>query len=127
MGAWGSRSFENDTASDWFYELEENGVELIEETLRFVLDETEEFDDSEESEAVAAAEIVATMAGRPDPETDEEMVALATSYGAPSPELIALAVTVVEKIADESELKALWEDDPEWLGRMGDLKMRLVG
>ena len=82
MGAWGSRSFENDTACDWFYELEESGVELIESTLLLVVEETDEFDDAEESEAVAAAEIVATMAGRPDPETDEEYVALAASYGA---------------------------------------------
>src|SRR5688572_6225403 len=126
MGAWGSRSFDNDTACDWFYELEESGVDLLESTLLLVVEGTEEYDDAEESEAVAAAEIVATMAGRGDPETDEEMVALATSFGAPSPELVALAVTAVEKIAGESYLKDLWEDDPEWLGRMGDLTVRLV-
>lgn len=129
MGAWGTRSFENDTAGDWFVGLREKGHGLIEQTLREVVDRTDDYSDPEmEAEAVAAAEIVATMAGRPDPETEEKVVALATSFGSPSPVLIELSQRAVEMIsAEESELRELWEDDPEWLGRMGDLKMRLEG
>ena len=45
MGAWGTGNFANDSALDWVADLDEqqDGLAYIEQTLRFVLEETEAY------------------------------------------------------------------------------------
>ncbi len=48
MGAWGYKNFENDTAADWFAELEESpDKELVIPYLTKILDEDDFIDDEE--------------------------------------------------------------------------------
>src|SRR5688572_21928544 len=61
MGAWGSEAFENDDGSDWVYDLEEtDSLDLIIESLTYILDNRGEYLDRLEcTRAVAAAETLA--------------------------------------------------------------------
>ena len=42
MGAWGAKAFENDSALDWFAELEANGVTALRSILSRVADTAED-------------------------------------------------------------------------------------
>ncbi len=84
MGTWGFGSFENDTALDWIGEFGDNpSVNELIAAMTGVLGEQvtpskmammEYLDDEDACPiAVAAAEVVAAMRGRPHPEFSEEL------------------------------------------------------
>ena len=69
MGAWGIGTFENDDAGDWVDRLEESeGLTLLTETLAPAADPSGYLEAPTCTEALAAAEVVAALAGRPAPE-----------------------------------------------------------
>lgn len=129
MGAWGAGSFENDTASDWAYDLTDaaDATPII-EAFAAVIECEEYLDADEASQAVAAAEVVAALCGRPSSALPDEVVAWVQAHtGALTPELPALAASALERITADSELKELWEEagPDEWYGAIADLKRRL--
>ena len=132
MGAWDATSFGNDTANDWAYDLEGcNDLSYIESTLQKVLDIGEDYLDSDEAvEAIAAAEILAWLRGRPVPVngyTEKIAVWVASHPIQPSAAIIQKALSVLDRIErPESELPELWEGDPDWLASMADLRKRLT-
>lgn len=67
MGRWDATSFGNDTANDWVYLLEESDVlSHIEATFQKILDAGDDFvEGSYAEEAIAAAEVLAWLRGRP--------------------------------------------------------------
>ena len=69
MGAWGVGGFANDTAGDWSWEFEhadlETGLKLITNALKFRLSDRIIHQESAETVAVAAAEMVAAINGHP--------------------------------------------------------------
>ncbi|MGC5324749.1 DUF4259 domain-containing protein [Brevibacillus sp. SYSU BS000544] len=134
MGAWGTGFFENDDALDWKGDLlESSTLGLIEETLS--ASAAEEYIEADlASQALAAAEIVAALNGRPGMEIRneagevEDLVEWLKAQREQAPHLRQLALTAVEKIKTESELQELWAetDDYElWIELLNDLQNRI--
>jgi hypothetical protein len=132
MGAWGVGTFENDDASDWAYQLEEaDGLELVQRTLAEAADPRGYLEAPTCSEALAAAEVVAALAGRPAPDLPEEVRRWVGEHPVRvDPELQGLSLRAVDQIAAESELKELWDESKEretWVDRVQEFRSRLTG
>lgn len=133
MGTWGHLPFENDAASDWVWELEgAEDLSVLSDPLE-VINETDADDYLEGAEeAVAAAEVVAALLGRPLdelPEEVEEFVAQ-NSKKKPSQALVKQAIKAITRITGAEELKDLWDDEGEytkWKEAVDDLLGRLKG
>jgi hypothetical protein len=129
MGAWGILPFENDNASDWIWNLEEaEDTSVLSDALEAVASQDEIVEECEE--AIAAAEVVAALLGRPLAELPDEVTDFVKRQGKkkPSAELIKQAVTVVRRIVEASDLKEAWEEAgsaEEWQQTMDDLLKRL--
>ncbi|MEJ2558994.1 MAG: DUF4259 domain-containing protein [Anaerolineae bacterium] len=134
MGAWGADTFDNDTACDWSYELNEvDDLSLVRETLARVLTVGEEYLDSDDAcEGLAACEVVARLKGNwgvrnPYTETIDKWV---ETHGiAPSGDLVQSAVAVIDRVLSApSELLELWEegDLTEWRNAVENLRSRVV-
>jgi hypothetical protein len=131
MGAWGVGAFENDDASDWVYELEEAGdLRLLRATLVAAADPEGYLESPTCATALAAAEVVAALAGRPSPDLPEEVRGWVTAHRKEGPgDLQALSVRALDQIAADSELKELWSESDEsatWVDRLQELRSRLV-
>jgi hypothetical protein len=131
MGAWGSGPFENDDASDWVWELEddENGSVVIAALSEIVDTEIDgEIEAPEASNAIAAAEIVAAARGHHRAELPSEAREwIRVNAGLVDSSWLALAAGAVERIAIDSELKELWDEaqSSEWSEYVADLLSRL--
>jgi hypothetical protein len=130
MGTWSASPFKNDGALDWVWSLE--GVEdtsVLSEALDAVA--ADDFDEGCE-EAVAAAEVVAALRGKPLPELPDEVVAYVKALAGkkPAQELVDQAAAVARRIATDSDLKLRWDESEsatEWQAAMTDLLKRLGG
>jgi hypothetical protein len=119
MGAWGAGSFENDDALDFLADFEDRPcVARIEAALDAAtsLDDDDYLESHECCVALAAAELV-VAAKRAPPEGQEFEPATAASLeqemnATELARLAAQALAAVYRIADDSELKELW-DDPD--------------
>jgi hypothetical protein len=132
MGAWGNGSFENDRALDWAREMLAGDQPLA--AVEFALDESTGVDYLEADEgsaAIAAAEVVAGLAGRSRGTMPEAITAWVTKQPEPTDELLALAIKAVRRVlADDSELRELWEEGDEgddWRGDVEELLECLEG
>ncbi len=134
MGAWGVGPFENNDAMDWVYELEETlGFNLIERSLDQVneLIAGDELEVGLAANAVAAAEVLAAMAGRGRgdlPESVKEWLTANTDQ--PPVHLLRAAAAAVARVGAESELATLWNDTDHgaaWRMQLDELRVRLVG
>lgn len=133
MGAWGTGVFENDEASDWVFTLdEEEGVETLRPTLMAAADLlglTEEIlEEPAGSEALAAAEVVAALLGKPSADLPEEVLewVKGKEFGS---ELASMAQSAVKVVLTNSELKELWQETDEftaWKNVLTNLKGRLT-
>ena len=79
--------------------------------------------------ALAAAEVVAALAGRPARELPEEVEEAIDGHEPPSPALVTLAVESVQAVRAGSRLRELWSEsgEDEWLEHVDDLLVRLTG
>lgn len=129
MGAWGTGPFENDTASDWVYELEDV------DDLTLALDALERvrgvsyIDADDATIAIAAAEVVAAAGGRPHADLPPEVAAWLRSAQVDVESWHAeRAAAAIERIrGDDSELAELWaeSDEADWRSSLDDLTTRL--
>jgi hypothetical protein len=130
MGAWGHRSFENDDALDWVIELESSGQAAIDRALTAVTDEAEDYMDACDcTRALAAAEVVAALRGRPATDLPDAAQAWASGSPAPDDQLVAKAMDATNRILADSELKDLWEESDgyrAWQANVEGLQSRLV-
>ncbi|MCW8139838.1 MAG: DUF4259 domain-containing protein [Planctomycetota bacterium] len=137
MGAWGERAFDNDTACDWAYDLEErDDLSLVEEALAAVeaVGGDAYLNADVACEALAACEVLARLAGRPgdqnaDTESVDDWVAAHADL-AVAPALVARATTVIDRVLGErSELTELWDegDGAPWRATVDDLRRRVTG
>jgi hypothetical protein len=130
MGTWGAGAFENDSVSDWVYELEEqNDTTILLDALTEAA-ETDEYLDVDEGDiAVACAEIVAALNGHPAQSLPDNVVEYINRVSPPGVEMTDLALRALERVkADNSELKELWDESDsreEWFKSLADLEARL--
>lgn len=133
MGAWGVTAFDNDTANDWAYELDEaEDLSMVEAAFDAVEEVGDEYLDQDLAcEALAACEILARLRGNPgysNAYTERVDTWVAANPGAPSSELVARALAVIARVLGEnSELRELWEegDASDWHAAMSDLRARV--
>jgi Lon protease-like protein len=130
MGAWGSGSFENDSALDWVAELVEmSDAALLVEALTAVAHAEGYIEADEASAAVAAAEVTAALLGRAAPALPAEAAAwVSTAPIAADAALITLALAALDRVGADSELQELWDAEdgaPEWHAALAELRARL--
>ncbi|MFB6832887.1 DUF4259 domain-containing protein [Streptomyces hydrogenans] len=133
MGTWDIGPFDNDTAADFSYRVDEAAegkkAEVLRAAFREVTGTGEEYLDADFSmEAIASAALVAAQCPGGEPVT--------TSYGPKKPlgvlpeELRAEAVAALDRVlAEPSELLELWEesDGEEWKAGVRKLRGTLAG
>ena len=92
MGAWDATSFGNDAANDWAHDLEESDdLSVIEEALQAILDLGDgDLGTGDSERAIAAAEVVAWLLGRPSELTAFTAVGSAGSRHIPSSHCLPL-------------------------------------
>jgi hypothetical protein len=132
VGAWGTGSFENDSASDWFYLVEE-AVEpggVIASALDDALAEADYLELDSACAAIAAAELLASCAGVAADDLPDHIRRWVSEHPhQPHAAEIEQAVRAVERVRAESELRELWDEemgaDNGWLRTIDDLVARL--
>jgi len=131
--AWGTASFENDPASDWFLLVEE-AVEpgaVIASALDTAVGDADYLGLDAACEAIAAAELSASCAGHaPDRLPDHVRRWVDGHPHLPHDPEIDQAILAVQRVRAESELRELWNEDVDgregrWLGEIDDLIARL--
>ncbi len=130
MGAWGHGTFQNDDALDLLDDLVDGGDDRM---LRDALDTALSsaagtIEATDASSALAAAEIVAALRGRPAADLPDEAVDWARGRPAPSDDLVARARQAVAAVLADSELRDLWletDELPMWQGSVEELRERL--
>jgi len=112
MGAWGTGSFENDTALDWAAEI--SSAEDIANFYQALppYDGVTQLDADISSCIVAAAETVATMMGRISPDVPDDLRER-LSGTEPSDDLIGTARNTLSAMLSGSELVELWAEDAD--------------
>jgi hypothetical protein len=131
MGAWAADSFSNDDALDWLDAFTQAPtLEMLRDTLDSILAEDEELEAPDCSEAIIAAEIVASLNGRPSPKIPDDLkVWLATDHGLEAKSLTPLACKALARITAGSELQELWDQSDskaQWRAEMAELMARLA-
>ena len=132
MGAWGSGSFENDTAMDWAA-----GVSSIADvrqpferlqTLTGTADqvETDPIDAVLACELIAAAETVAMLMGRAVPGFPEELRERLRDAGEPDDRLYHQARGAIGRVLRNSELAELWAESAADAG-LNDWHVAITG
>lgn len=130
MSSWGFGSFENDDAADWAADLAEMGEDaLIDEALERVLEAERDYIEAPDAScALAAAEVVAALQGRPGSDLPEELKSWIEGKPTPEGEVVQKARKAVAAIKKESELRDLWEESDnleDWQPIVDDLERRL--
>lgn len=131
MGAWGINAFENDAAADWLYELEEcSDLSVISAALTAVTQIGNEYLEAPDCcNALAAAEIVAALQGRPLPDLpDNAKEWVDAHHKLDAAGLVPAALAAINRVRNNSELRELWGETDEvttWLMSLDDLVGRL--
>jgi hypothetical protein len=127
MGAWGAGNFENDDALDWLAVLQAEGLQAAGGAIQDVLTLADDYLEAPTCcAALAAAEVIAALRGRPASRLPDELVEwLGRVSGDPGEELTTNARNAVDAIRRSSELRELWEDDEEWKQEVDGLYARL--
>lgn len=130
MGAWNTKPFGNDTASDWLYKLEKATNEsVVLQALDEITTGSGLDDASACEEAVAAAVLVAAARSNPIGTVPPLGKAWVKQRGyVPSDAIVRRAAAAVEAIMQKSDLQELWEESrsyPAWQREMQQLLARL--
>jgi hypothetical protein len=135
MGAWGVNTFDNDTACDWKYGLEDvDDLSLVRETLRRVLAVGNEYLDSDDAcEGLAACEVIARLRGGwgvRDAYTESLDEWVVNHPIQPPTDLVNQALAVIDRVlTPPSELMELWDESgeiKEWYEAVDDLRSRVA-
>jgi hypothetical protein len=137
VGTWGEGAFDNDTAADWAWEFDgadrATGLTLIDDALtRAAATPVTGYLRGRDGDlAVAAAELVAYIAGQATAESPYNNSARqwADRVAAPAePHLIGLALRALARVTgNNSELASLWDEVPStWRASIAELTARLL-
>ncbi len=131
MGSWSNKPFGNDTALDWFSDLEQSNdsLYLISNTLNKVI-QRDNIDSTEEEEAIAAISIISSASHDPIKGCSADIKSWINVTGfSPTSELKILALKALERILSDSEIRILWEESGGvigWEKQMIKLKNELL-
>ena len=134
MGAWGHLAFDNDTANDWAYDLEEiEDLSLVEAAFAELEGVgTEYLDQDVACNALGACEVLARLQGHPgytNAYTEKVDQWVEAHKLNPSPAVLKRASAAIDRIlADNSELRELWgegDDGDAWRKSVEDLRVRM--
>ncbi len=130
MGAWGHEPFANDSALDWAGELSSaEDSSAILDALQVVVKNDDSIEVDERSAALAAAEVVAALKGKPHSGLPESVTSwIVQHHFQPHDALIVLALEAITRVEQSSELQELWEENNEyhlWRSTIADLRHRL--
>jgi len=130
-------NFDTEVASEFITEISMNGYGLIGIAIERLLDEDIRASLTECEEAIVASEMVAAAIGNPSiafPEDATEWLAMYLPKGSlENIEVCKLAVAAadaIDKIMADSELRDLWDENPdfdEWFQLQVDLQKRILG
>ena len=130
MGAWGSGSFENDTALDWAADVQ--SIDDVRDPFERLKALKSGYVDSDLAcEVVAAAETIAMMTGRKSADFPDDLAQRLAGAGEPDSELYHQARSGMFQVMRNSELAELWQEgveeggENEWLAAMTELVDRL--
>ncbi len=132
-GGWDTGSFDNDDALDWIYELSESDdLSVVESALQNAVDASGYLEAPTGSAAIAAAEVVAALSGKPRSELPPEVTDWVRTHefvvGSDLVETARSAISAVRN-SQSSELAQLWSESKEladaWEADLGDLLERL--
>ncbi|AJH15848.1 DUF4259 domain-containing protein [Myroides profundi] len=127
MGAWGYKNFENDTAMDWYSELNESpDKELLYPYLEQIIKEEEFIDDEESFISLAILEALGGKLGLIDskfslPQIDDMDIVYLQ-------EIVLKASKKLLFFKAHSELRELWEDSEDydsWFNYQVDILYKL--
>ncbi len=133
VGTWGIASFDNDTASDWFFAVEESpdpGA-VMAAAIDDAISISEQLETEPCCEAIAAAELCASCAGQtPARLPDHIELWVEVHPHRPAPDEVAQAVQAVRRIREDSALREEWDESADgphagWLTGVDDLLARL--
>jgi hypothetical protein len=129
MAGWGTGSFENEDAQNFLVALHSKEPADLRTILARVADNEDYLNAPVSSVAIAVAEIVAIAKGDPPRAVPRQITEwVGKVEGAPSAEMLELALRAVERVRTNSELKDLWleaEGLNEWSTALRDLRERL--
>ena len=134
MGTWSVDAFGNDDAADWAHELEDaEDLSPIHEAIEAVLAVGDEYLEGPQAAiALAAIEVLARLGGNPGEKsayTDTVDKWILSTELKPTVELLDKAqAAIVRILAEDSELKELWEESDEydsWSASIDDLRTRV--
>lgn len=136
MGTWGVGSFENDDAFDFLNEVFASPDYMV--TMQSVLDAVVVpglwrllfgLDAPSCCAALAAAEIVAALRGRPGADMPKQVAAFVKGKPKPGRDVVAKAQLAVRQVWTQSELRDLWKeagDLARWQRAVTALSRRLA-
>lgn len=124
MGAEGSKTFENDDASDWLSGFESDGAPAVQTALNAVLelDANDYVQATEAACAIAAAEVVAAAKDGDVSRLPEEYHDAIREHGEEIEEFGKPAQRALNRVLRNSELKDLWEEQGELESWQDDLR-----
>ena len=130
MGAWGSGSFENDTALDWAASVQ--SIDDVREPFDRLKALGAGYVDADlAGEVVAAAETIAMLMGQKSADFPDDLRERLAEAGAPDNRIFHQARSAVLQVMRKSELAELWEETArgsginEWLAALTGLIDRL--
>lgn len=132
MGTWAIDALGNDYAGDLLDTLYDGGgLDALDAAISGTVDH-DYLEAPEGQQALAAAEVIARLQGRPDPSvsSDEELEAwVAANRQTVPPDLIHRTHLAIDRVlAEGSELRELWQESDEfeaWVSSVESLRSRL--
>jgi Domain of unknown function (DUF4259) len=132
MGAWGLGTFENDDALDWAAGFRHApSARLLRDAFAAVIGVDGYLERDPGSYALAAAEVVAAIKGKPCRDMPPALRDwAAANRDVATPDFVASALAAIDRVtvATSSEIAELWaegSDAPAWAARIDDLRQRL--
>jgi len=136
MGIWSVEGFGNDEALDWLQALDPgDGAAPVLRSLRYAAEsDTPHLDARRAQVALAAAELIAALHGRPHASLPEAarrwlLAQRPSEPDGPDVEALVLATRALDFVVTSSELAEIWSqraDQHDWQAALDDLRMRLA-